>query len=69
MNYEESDHIIIANFANPFKRQEQRRKSLDRIEYHKDLDFQLKLFKFMVTNLEGKRVYWLVEQNKENFLV
>jgi hypothetical protein len=57
MNYEESDHIIIANFANPFKRQDQRRKSLDRIEYHKDLDFQLKLFKFMVTNLGGKRVY------------
>jgi len=57
MDYEESDHRFIANFTNPFKRQEQRRKSLDRIEYHKDLDFQLKLFKFMVTNLRGKRVY------------
>lgn len=54
MDYEESDHIFIANF---FKRQEQKRKSLESIEYHKDLDFQLKLFKFMVTNLGGKRVY------------
>jgi hypothetical protein len=57
MDYKESDHRFITNFTNPFKRQEQRRKSLDRIKYHKDLDFQLKLFKFMVTNLGGKRVY------------
>lgn len=56
-DHDESDDGFIDQFENPFQRREYRRQSLDRNEFHENLEFWIKLSMFAGTNKEV--INWL----------